>query len=75
MDREQVEKHPDLEITHIHLNDNSVAGLRLKGRPIFSVQHHPEAGPGPLDSQYLFDDFVGLMTRKREQHSVNVEHA
>ena len=75
VDREQVEKHPELEITHVHLNDNSVAGLRLKGRPVFSVQHHPEAGPGPLDSQYLFDDFVGLMTRKREQHTAKVENA
>ncbi|MBX2983068.1 MAG: glutamine-hydrolyzing carbamoyl-phosphate synthase small subunit [Flavobacteriales bacterium] len=75
VDREQVEKHPDLEISHEHLNDNSVAGLRIKGRPVFSVQHHPEAGPGPFDSQYLFDDFVVLMSRKRKQETAPVQHA
>ena len=75
VDREQAEKHPEMEVTHLHLNDGSVAGTRLKSRPVFSVQHHPEAGPGPLDSQYLFDDFVGLMSRKPEQTKVNVQHA
>lgn len=49
---------PNLEITHRHLNDNTVAGIRLKDRPAFSVQYHPEASPGPHDSRYLFDDFV-----------------
>lgn len=75
VDRAQAEKHPDIEVTHLHLNDGSVAGTRLKGKPVFSVQHHPEAGPGPLDSQYLFDDFVGLMRRNHEQTKVNVQHA
>ena len=75
VDREQAEKHPDMEVTHLHLNDGSVAGTRLKGKPVFSVQHHPEAGPGPLDSQYLFDDFVGLMTEKHKKDQVNVQHA
>ncbi|HQV39255.1 MAG: glutamine-hydrolyzing carbamoyl-phosphate synthase small subunit [Flavobacteriales bacterium] len=75
VDREQAEKHPDMDVTHLHLNDGSVAGTRLKGKPVFSVQHHPEAGPGPLDSQYLFDDFVGLISRKHEQTKVNVQHA
>lgn len=49
------------EVTHLHLNDNTVAGFRLKGRPIFSVQYHPEASPGPHDASYLFDQFIDAM--------------
>lgn len=60
-DRSAAENHPDVEITHVHLNDNSIAGIRLKDRPVFSVQYHPEAGPGPYDARYLFDQFVQLM--------------
>jgi carbamoyl-phosphate synthase small subunit len=61
VNRTDAEAHASIEITHVHLNDGSVAGFRLKGRPVFSVQYHPEAGPGPLDSRYLFDRFVELM--------------
>ena len=50
-----------VKITHYNLNDNTVAGLEVKNKPIFSVQYHPEAGPGPHDSDYLFKKFVSLM--------------
>ncbi len=58
VNREELEKHPDLEITHYHINDNTVAGMRMKSKNVFSVQYHPEASPGPHDSSYLFDDFI-----------------
>ncbi len=51
------------ELTHINLNDRTVEGLSLKDHPLFSVQYHPEAGPGPHDSTYLFRRFVELMER------------
>ncbi|MBK9286459.1 MAG: glutamine-hydrolyzing carbamoyl-phosphate synthase small subunit [Flavobacteriales bacterium] len=59
--REETERNAAVEITHVHLNDGSIAGIRLKGRPAFSVQYHPEAGPGPYDARYLFDDFIANM--------------
>jgi carbamoyl-phosphate synthase small subunit len=49
------------EITHINLNDNTVEGIRVKGKNAFAVQYHPEASPGPHDSRYLFDDFVAML--------------
>jgi carbamoyl-phosphate synthase small subunit len=51
-----------VEETHVSLFDGSNCGIRLSGRPVFSVQYHPEASPGPQDSAYLFDDFVRAMT-------------
>jgi len=53
------------EATHVHLNDQTMAGFRLTDRPVFSVQYHPEAGPGPHDSAYLFDAFVQMMEDRR----------
>ncbi len=61
VDYADAEKNPEIEITHVHLNDQSVAGIRLTGKPVFSVQYHPEASPGPHDARYLFDDFVAQM--------------
>jgi carbamoyl-phosphate synthase small subunit len=58
VNREEAEAHPNLEITHVHLNDNTVAGLKMKSKNVFSVQYHPEASPGPNDSTYLFDQFI-----------------
>ncbi len=52
------------ETTHFNLNDKTVAGLKVKNKPIFSVQYHPEAGPGPHDSDYLFNNFVSLMLER-----------
>ena len=51
----------DVEITHINLNDNTLEGFRHRKHPIFSVQYHPEASPGPHDARYLFDEFKELM--------------
>ena len=53
----------EVELTHVNLNDGTVEGMRHTRLPIFSVQYHPEASPGPHDSRYLFDRFVALMER------------
>jgi len=58
---EDIGKNTNIEITHVNLNDATVEGIRLKDKPAFSVQYHPEACPGPFDSRYLFDDFVSNM--------------
>lgn len=53
----------DVEISHINLNDQTVEGIRHKKHPLFCVQYHPEASPGPHDSSYLFDDFIEMMEK------------
>lgn len=58
INREEAEAHNDVEITHVHLNDHTAAGIKMKNKPVFSVQYHPEASPGPHDASYLFDEFV-----------------
>jgi carbamoyl-phosphate synthase small subunit len=64
VDPEAVKNHPNVEVTHVNLNDNSIEGIRLKNKPAFSVQYHPESTPGPHDSRYLFDNFIDLIKAK-----------
>lgn len=66
---ESIHSNKDIvEVTHVNLNDETVEGIRLKDHNAFSVQYHPEASPGPHDSNYLFDEFV---SRLASNHSKN----
>jgi carbamoyl-phosphate synthase small subunit len=67
INREETEAHADIEITHVHLNDNTVAGIRMKSKNVFSVQYHPEASPGPHDAEYLFDQFFENIAKKSKK--------
>jgi carbamoyl-phosphate synthase small subunit len=64
-----IKKSKNVEITHVNLNDGTIEGIRLKDKPVFAVQYHPEASPGPEDARYLFDDFITLM----EKHKVGTK--
>lgn len=59
--KSSIDANPDIEVTHKHLNDDTIAGIALKSKPVFSVQYHPEASAGPHDSRYLFDQFIENM--------------
>lgn len=61
IDPEAARKSEHIEITHMNLNDDSIEGIRMKNKPAFSVQYHPESTPGPYDSRYLFDDFIDMI--------------
>jgi carbamoyl-phosphate synthase small subunit len=61
IDPESTRKAENIEITHINLNDDSIEGIRMKNKPAFSVQYHPESTPGPYDSRYLFDQFMDMI--------------
>lgn len=58
----------EVELTHVNLNDQTLEGFRHRSEPVFCVQYHPEAAPGPHDSHYLFHDFVELMTEFKRGH-------
>ncbi len=63
VDPDAIKKAKNIQVTHVNLNDDSIEGIRLKDKPAFSVQYHPEATPGPHDSRYLFDDFISLIIK------------
>lgn len=67
VNREEAEGRDDITVTHIHLNDDTLAGIKLNNQPSFSVQYHPESSAGPHDSRYLFDDFITLITTNKTQ--------
>lgn len=67
VDPEAIASSQHVEVTHVNLNDGSVEGIRVKNKPAFSVQYHPESTPGPYDSRYLFDDFFKMI---REYHQL-----
>ena len=73
VNREEAEAHSDLEVTHLHLNDDTVAGIAMKSKNCFSVQYHPEASPGPHDSSYLFDQFIQNLKIKTFQKASNIK--
>jgi carbamoyl-phosphate synthase small subunit len=65
VDPEAVKKAKNIEVTHVNLNDHSIEGIRVKGKQAFSVQYHPESTPGPHDSRYLFDEFIGMIKQSK----------
>ncbi len=65
INREETEANPKVEITHVHLNDHTVAGIKIKDKNCFSVQYHPEASPGPNDATYLFDQFIENINKSK----------
>jgi len=59
--KDSIDAQTEIEITHVHLNDHTIAGIAMKNKPVFSVQYHPEASAGPHDSRYLFDQFINQL--------------
>jgi carbamoyl-phosphate synthase small subunit len=69
VDKSAAESHDNVLISHLHLNDQTVAGLRMINKNCFSVQYHPEAGPGPNDANYLFDEFYQNIKKSKKHLS------
>lgn len=67
INKEEVEKSKNIEVTHVNLNDHSVEGIKIKNKKAFSVQYHPEAAPGPNDARYLFDQFLSYIKNNVRQ--------
>lgn len=65
VNKEETEAHPEVTVTHTHLNDHTVAGIRVNNKNCFSVQYHPEASPGPNDAHYLFDEFIHNLSKEK----------
>ena len=65
VDMQGAKENKEITITHVHLNDDTLAGLKFNNKNAFSVQYHPEASPGPHDSRYLFDEFVARMEKHK----------
>ena len=72
---EDADKNDNIEVTHVHLNDNTLAGIKLKNKKVFSVQFHPEAAAGPKDSRYLFDEFVASLSDEKPASKANKSKA
>ena len=68
VDKSIAKSNKEFEISHIHLNDKTIAGLRMKNKNCFSVQYHPEAGPGPNDANYLFDQFYKMIKEHSQKN-------
>jgi carbamoyl-phosphate synthase small subunit len=66
VNKEETEAHSEVVVTHTHLNDHTVAGIRMKNKNCFSVQYHPEASPGPNDAHYLFDEFIHNLIKEKQ---------
>ena len=63
IDKNDTQKNNNIEITHMHLNDDTIAGIKINNKKCFSVQFHPEASAGPHDSSYLFDEFINMIKK------------
>jgi carbamoyl-phosphate synthase small subunit len=67
---EEIATHADkVEATHVNLNDQTIEGMKVKGRPAFSVQYHPESSPGPHDSRYMFDEYIAMIHHHHKTYS------